>query len=53
MGAAGYVHPNAGGGGRAYSITVNALDPTQAGRVVVDAIREFERSNGTSWRSAG
>ncbi len=53
MGAAGYVHPNAGGGGRAYSITVNALDPAQAGRVVVDAIREFERSNGTSWRSAG
>jgi hypothetical protein len=59
-GAGGMIVPNhrLGGGastsamGATYQITVNALDPQQAGRAVVDAIRSYERSNGKSWRSA-
>ena len=44
----------AGGGGRAagntYTINVTAVDPKAASRAVVDAIKEYERSNGTGWR---
>lgn len=40
------------GMGAIYNISVNALDPQQAGRAVVDAIRTYERSNGKGWRSA-
>ena len=37
-------------GGNTYQITVNALDPTTAGRVVIDAIKDHERLNGSGWR---
>lgn len=39
------------GGGNNYYLTVNALDPSTAGRVVVDAIKDHERLNGSGWRS--
>lgn len=42
----------AGAMGSTYQITVNALDPQAAGRAVVDAIRNYERSNGKGWRVA-
>jgi TP901 family phage tail tape measure protein len=34
-----------------YQITVNSLDPRTAGTIVIDAVREYERRNGKSWRS--
>jgi phage-related protein len=39
-----------GGSGTTYNITVNALDPASASRAVVDAIRQYERRNGSGWR---
>ena len=39
-----------GGGGNMYSIVVQSLDPRTAGRLTVEAIKEYERSNGRSWR---
>ncbi|HZW73562.1 MAG TPA: hypothetical protein VFF43_08430 [Caldimonas sp.] len=44
-----------GGGVNQYSITVNVApgaDPAAAGKAVVDAIRAYERRNGSSWRAA-
>jgi hypothetical protein len=43
------------GGGNNYSITVNVApgaDPAATGKAVVDAIRAYERRNGSSWRGA-
>lgn len=43
----------AGGGGNSYSITVNTSgvgDMSNVGAQVVDAIRAYERRNGTGWR---
>lgn len=37
-------------GGNTYNLTVNALDPKAAARSVMDAINEWERSNGKGWR---
>ncbi len=42
----------AGGGGNTYNITVQAFDTRDGGAAVVDAIRAYERRNGTSWRAA-
>jgi len=39
-----------GGGGNTYQITINSLDPSTAGKVVVDAIKEYESVNGGGWR---
>lgn len=39
-----------GAGGNTYAISVSTLDARTAGRVVVDAIRSFEGSNGKGWR---
>lgn len=33
------------------TINVTSLDPQAAGRLVVDAIASYERTNGTGWRS--
>lgn len=42
----------AGRGPATYNITVNARgDATEVGRQVVRAIQEYERRNGTGWRS--
>jgi TP901 family phage tail tape measure protein len=44
----------AGGGGRTYNLEVKVppvSDPASVGRAIVNAIREFERSSGTSWRA--
>ena len=46
-----------GGGGNTnyYAITVNVApgaDPSAAGKAVVDAIRAYEKRNGSSWRAA-
>jgi len=38
------------GEGGTYNITVNALDPQAASRAVIDAIKVYERRNGTGWR---
>jgi hypothetical protein len=48
----GHVTPNhaLGGGGNNYHLTVYAMDPRTAGGVVVDAIKDFEASNGKGWR---
>lgn len=51
-GNSGSITPNHAigmGGGNAYSITVNSLDPRSAGKIVVDAIQAYESSNGKSW----
>lgn len=32
-----------------YNITVNALDPKTAGPLVVQAIKDYERANGSGW----
>jgi hypothetical protein len=43
-----------GGGGNTYQISVNVApggNLADAGRQMVNAIREFERSSGTSWRT--
>jgi hypothetical protein len=43
------------GGGNTYQISVNVApggNLADAGRQMVNAIREFERSSGTSWRAA-
>jgi len=55
-GQSGVVLPNSmsGGGGTAvtYNINVNANgDAAEAGRQIVKAIQEYERRNGTRWRS--
>jgi len=45
--------PNGHGGGTPINITVNAgmgADGRRIGDAVVDAIRDFERRNGTAWR---
>jgi hypothetical protein len=42
-------------GSRTYNLTVNMPvggDPAMAGRSIVAAIRQYERANGTQWRSA-
>ena len=50
----GVMPPSAASGARTYNITVN-VPPTankaDIGRVTVEAIREFERGSGKSWRS--
>jgi phage-related protein len=38
---------------RNYTITVNAIDPRSASRSVMEAIAEWERSNGSGWRAKG
>ena len=38
-------------GGRTYTITVNAIDPRSAARGVIEAIAEWERTNGSGWRA--
>lgn len=46
--------PGSGGGGNVYSITVNVpatAHPAQVGKAVVEAVKEYERVNGASWRS--
>lgn len=43
--------PTATETGRAYTITVNAIDPRSAARSVIEAIAEWERSNGSGWRA--
>jgi hypothetical protein len=40
-----------GGGGGAMTINVTALDPQQAADAVVEAIQQYERRNGSGWRS--
>lgn len=43
------------GGGNVINLTVNAgmgVNGQEVGRTIVDEIRKFERSNGTSWRAA-
>jgi len=42
----------AGGGGRMYSITVNALDPVSAAQAVMRAIDAFEANNGPRFARA-
>ena len=40
------------GGGAVYNINVNAYgDPAEAGRQIVKAIQDYERRNGSRWRS--
>lgn len=39
-------------GANRYEIHVQALDPRTAGPLVIEAIRSYERSNGTRWRAA-
>ena len=34
-----------------YSIVVTAIDPSSASEAVVTAIREYERRNGSDWRT--
>jgi len=41
----------AAGEGKTYTITVNAIDPRSAARGVMEAIAEWERSNGSGWRA--
>lgn len=36
---------------KTYTITVNAIDPRSAARGVMEAIAEWERSNGSGWRA--
>ena len=44
--------PPNGGGGATYNISVQAHgDPAEAGRQIVRAIQDYERRNGSSWRS--
>lgn len=38
------------GGGNTYQINVTAIDPQSASKAVVDAIKTYERSNGSGWR---
>jgi hypothetical protein len=43
------------GGGNTYNISVNVpptANPAEAGLVLVDAIREYERRSGKSWRAS-
>lgn len=35
-----------------YTIHLASLDPRQAGDILIDAIREYERRNGSQWRAA-
>jgi phage-related protein len=54
VGGSGYVVPNnrlGGMGGNTYQINVTAIDPAAAQEAVVTAIREYERRNGTGWRT--
>lgn len=48
--------PAGGMGGQMYApvyhISVNALDARAAGTVVIEAIKSYERSNGTNWRTS-
>lgn len=39
-----------GGGGNTYNITVHAWDTRTGGQAVVEAINNYERMNGSSWR---
>jgi hypothetical protein len=51
----GGVSPVAAAGGVSYSITVNAgigASGADVGRAVVDAIKRYERQNGTGWRAS-
>ena len=55
MGANGYVTPNSalrsGSSGATYHITVNTLTGgAEVGRAVVNAVKAYERGNGTAWR---
>jgi len=40
-----------GGGGNSYTIHVATLDAKTAGTAVIEAIRSYERANGTGWRN--
>jgi hypothetical protein len=56
-GSSGRIIPNnqLGGGSSTYNVTVNVSagsHPAQVGSAVVDAIKAYERSNGSSWRGA-
>jgi TP901 family phage tail tape measure protein len=48
----GNVTPNHKLGGNTYHINVTSLDPRSASTLVVDAIKDFEASNGKGWRAA-
>jgi hypothetical protein len=59
-GSNGTVVPNnklggVGGGGNSYSITVNVApggDPANTGRMLVEAIQDYERVNSARWRAS-
>jgi hypothetical protein len=54
VGGSGTVIPNnrlGGVGGNSYQINVTAIDPAAAQEAVITAIREYERRNGTDWRT--
>lgn len=51
---AGTVIPNnrlGGVGGNTYNLYVTAIDPAAAQEAVISAIHEYERRNGTDWRT--
>jgi hypothetical protein len=53
MAGNGYVSPNGASAGAGYNITVNAgmgADGRRIGDSIVDAIKDFERRNGSAWR---
>lgn len=45
------VTPAAAAAGNTYQISVTAIDPQSAGAAVVQAIQQYERRNGATWRS--
>jgi len=52
--AAGASSSGGGGGGRVVNITLNVpptINATEVGAATVDAIRQYERHNGTGWRN--
>jgi len=50
--SAGKTAAMSGNGGAVYNINVHAYgDPAEAGRQIVKAIQEWERRNGSNWRS--
>lgn len=43
--------PSGGGGAVTINVTAGVGDPAAIGRTVVEAIRSYERTSGTSWRN--
>jgi hypothetical protein len=41
----------AGGGGITVNVTAGVGDPVAIGRTVVESLKAYERTNGTTWRN--